>query len=99
MQKLKEGNGELLIKGQAKKGFRLTSMTSTVAPGSKKSTCPKSVALLNQALPLSASQNRLLLSSSGAHGGTRPPVLEMPGNRTKRKKASIFCPLKFHVMH
>ena len=67
---------------------------------SKKSTCPKSVALLNQARPLSASQNRLLLSSSGAHGGTRPPVLEMPGQKEKIGfLICFFAILKFHVMH
>ena len=67
-----------------------TSTTSKIAPGSRKSTWPKSVALLNQALPLMASQNRILLNPSGAQGGTRPPVLEMPEKMQIMPKFSWF---------
>ena len=68
-------NQEFLIKEESHNSSQLPRYIKCI---SKKSTCPNDVALLNQAGPFRASQNLKLLNSSLAHGGTKPPVFEIP---------------------
>ena len=77
MQKLKKMLQFIIVHFNNKK--YLTPAISEIAPGLRISVWPKSVALLNQAGPLSAFQNLKLLRWSGAHGGNNVPA-SIPAN-------------------